>query len=52
MPQEIKDKFKEFTSAKVASSGGGRPYWAQAARKLGLRDTEEGIRFVRDLPPE
>jgi hypothetical protein len=53
MPEEIKLKFMEIMSAKKpnCSNGAGRPYWAQSATQLGLVDTEEGIRFIRDLPP-
>jgi hypothetical protein len=53
MPEAIKWKFVEIMSAKnpSCSSGVGRPYWAQSATQLGLFDTEEGIRFIRDVPP-
>jgi hypothetical protein len=53
MPEAIKLKFIEIMSAKnpSCSSGAGRPYWAQSATQLGLVDTEEGIRFIRNLPP-
>jgi hypothetical protein len=52
MPFEIKQQFAHLISTKVASSGAGRPYWSRAAKKLGLIDTEDGIRFIRDLPTE
>jgi hypothetical protein len=51
MPEEIKTQFTSLLSSKAASSGAGRPYWAQSAKKLGLVDTEDGICFIRDLPP-
>jgi hypothetical protein len=53
MPEAIKLKFMDIMSTKnpSCSSGAGRPYWAQSATQLGLVDTEEGIRFIRDLPP-
>jgi hypothetical protein len=53
MPEEIKLKFVEIMSAQESncSSGAGRPYWAQSATQLGLVDTEEGIRFIRNVPP-
>lgn len=52
MPKEVKERFQEFATSKVASSGGGRPYWAEAARRIGLCDTEsDGIHFIRDVPP-
>jgi hypothetical protein len=52
MPNEIKQQFAHLISTKVASSGAGRPYWARAAKKLGLVDSEDGIRFIRDLPSD
>jgi hypothetical protein len=53
MPEEIKLKFIEIMSAQESNcgNGAGRPYWAQSATQLGLVDTEEGIGFIRDLPP-
>jgi hypothetical protein len=53
MPEAIKLKFMAIMSTKnpSCSSGAGRPYWAQSATQLGLVDTEEGIRFIRNLPP-
>jgi hypothetical protein len=52
MPEAIKLKFMEIMSAKKpnCSNGAGRPYWAQSATQLGFVDTEEGIRFIRDVP--
>ena len=50
MPEEIKQLFVHLLASKVASSGAGRPYWAQSSKKIGLFDTENGgIRFIRDL---
>jgi hypothetical protein len=53
MPEAIKLKFMEIMSAKKSncSNGAGRPFWAQSTTQVGLVDTEEGIRFIRDLPP-
>ena len=48
MPDEVKNEFARLLATKVSSSGAGRPYWAEAAKRLGLVDTEEGIRFVYD----
>ena len=50
MPDEVKEKFATLSASRVGSSGAGRPYWANAARQLGLMDTEDGIRFVQNLP--
>jgi hypothetical protein len=49
MPDSIKQEFARLLSTKVASSGAGRPYWAKAAKQMGLVDTEDGIRFIRDF---
>jgi hypothetical protein len=51
MPEDIKQQFVHLMSSKVVNSGAGRPYWAQSAKNVGLVDTDEGIRFVRDIPP-
>jgi hypothetical protein len=52
MPEELKSEFARLLTSKVASSGAGRPYWAQSAKQLGLVDTEDGgIRFIRSLRP-
>jgi hypothetical protein len=53
MPVAIKWKFIEIASAKKpkGSHGAGRLYWAHSATQLGLVDTEEGIRFIRDVTP-
>jgi hypothetical protein len=42
MPESIKQEFVRLMSSKLASSGAGRPYWAESAKKLGLVDTEDG----------
>jgi len=49
MPQQLKQQFLNLKGSKVASSGAGRPYWSEAAGKLGLVDTQKGIRLIRDL---
>jgi hypothetical protein len=51
MPLTSKQQFVHLLSNKSSSSGAGRPYWAKTAAKLGLVDTLDGIRFVRDFPP-
>lgn len=51
MPPEYKQLFSEAMNNKVSSSVAGRPYWAKTAKQLGLIDTEDGIRFIRDLTP-
>lgn len=51
-PEVIKRQFVALLSTRAFSSGAGRPYWAQSAKKLGLIDTPEGIRFAGDVAPE
>ena len=51
MPVELKQQFETLQNLKIASSGAGRPYWAESAKKLGLVDTEDGIQFIRSLRP-
>jgi hypothetical protein len=50
MPNEVKNKFLELQSASSKGSKGlaTRQYWVTSARKLGLVDTAQGIRFGRD----
>jgi hypothetical protein len=52
MPDVIKAKFAESIATKSSGSGAGRPYWAESAKQLGLVDTDRGMFFVRDLPPQ
>ncbi len=49
IPVEIQSQFLAYGEKRAAVSGAGKPYWAEAARKLGLIDTEEGIRFAMDI---
>jgi hypothetical protein len=42
MPLTIKDQFAHTIGTKYIT-GAGRPYWAEAAQRLGLVDTEDGI---------
>ena len=52
MPNQIKLLFANLISTKVAGSGAGRPYWGRAAKRLGLVDADNGIRFIRDSCPD
>lgn len=49
MSDEFKLLFRSFSEKRAAASFAGKPYWADAARQLGLIDTEEGIRFAVDI---
>lgn len=50
MPNEIKERFLELQSASSKGSKGlaTRQYWVTSAKKIGLVDTPQGIRFGRD----
>lgn len=50
MPEYIKEHFKGLIATKSFTSGAGRPYWAKSAKKIGLVNTEDGIRFIHDIP--
>jgi hypothetical protein len=52
MPDELKKKFVEVLACK-STVGSGKQYWASSAQRLGLLDSDQGIRFIRDLvsPP-
>jgi hypothetical protein len=55
LPPDVKDKFNELQSASSKGSKGlaTRTYWVTSAKKIGLVDTQRGIRFGRDpLVPE
>ena len=50
IPQEVKDEFLALQNASSKGSKGlaTRQYWITSAKKLGLADTDQGIRFIRD----
>lgn len=50
VPQDVKDKFEELQSQSSKGSKGlaTRQYWITSAKKIGLVDTPNGIRFSRD----
>lgn len=50
LPADVKDKFLELQSASSKGSKGlaTRQYWVTSAKKIGLVDTQRGIRFGRD----
>ena len=43
IPQEFKDKYNRMKAQKT--NRGSKKYWVEAARKRGLRDTENGIMY-------
>eukprot|EP00934_Nitzschia_sp_Nitz4_P008503 Nitzschia sp. Nitz4//scaffold221_size33835//12129//15345//NITZ4_007851-RA/size33835-processed-gene-0.21-mRNA-1//-1//CDS//3329542557//8493//frame0 len=50
VPPDVKEKFLELQQASSKGSKGlaTRQYWVTSAKKIGLIDTEKGIRFGRD----
>lgn len=56
IPPEVKQKFEEFQNSSTKGSKGlaTRQYWVTSAKKIGMVDTEKGIRFSRDpnIPEE
>jgi hypothetical protein len=52
MSETLRTQFAQLLATKTTtgSSGAGRPYWAESARKLGLVDTAFGIHSIRNLP--
>ncbi|GAX10552.1 hypothetical protein FisN_40Lh022 [Fistulifera solaris] len=50
MPTEVKEKFLQLQNASSKGSKGlaTRQYWVTAAKKIGLVDTTQGLRFGRD----
>ncbi len=48
MPVELQEKFA-VTIACKSSVGSGKHYWAESATKLGLVDTDRGIRTIFDV---
>jgi hypothetical protein len=49
IPEEVALRLERFGATKSLASGAGKAYWAESARKLGLTDTEDGIRFAADV---
>ncbi|OEU09011.1 hypothetical protein FRACYDRAFT_195904 [Fragilariopsis cylindrus CCMP1102] len=45
MGNALRQEFANLIATRGISTGAGRAYWAKQARKLGLRNTEDGIVF-------
>ncbi|KAL3930808.1 MAG: hypothetical protein SGARI_004375, partial [Bacillariaceae sp.] len=48
MGEDLRQEFSDLITSRGPSTGAGRAYWAEQARNLGLRNSEEGIRFHAD----
>jgi hypothetical protein len=46
MPESLKDEFTNLIPTKARITGAGRMYWAESAERLGIIDTDQGIRFM------
>lgn len=49
MPPDVRDRFLTFGLTKPGASVAGKRYWADAAKEIGLVDTDNGIRFAKDV---
>ncbi|VEU35545.1 unnamed protein product [Pseudo-nitzschia multistriata] len=52
MGDALRREFANLIATRGVSTGAGRAYWAKQARKLGLRNTENGIVFDKTRPEE
>jgi len=50
MGNALRQEFANLIATRGVSTGAGRAYWAKQARKLGLRNTENGIVFDMQEP--
>eukprot|EP00533_Pseudo-nitzschia_delicatissima_P005304 CAMPEP_0116092032 /NCGR_PEP_ID=MMETSP0327-20121206/7820_1 /TAXON_ID=44447 /ORGANISM="Pseudo-nitzschia delicatissima, Strain B596" /LENGTH=706 /DNA_ID=CAMNT_0003583419 /DNA_START=140 /DNA_END=2260 /DNA_ORIENTATION=- len=50
MGNALRQEFANLIATRGVSTGAGRAYWAKQARKLGLRNTENGIAFDKKEP--
>jgi len=48
IPNWVKKEMTNLIKASKSCAGGRRQYWADAAIKIGMVDTPDGIRFARD----
>lgn len=49
LPPDIRAMASDCASKKFSASNAGKPYWAESGKKLGLVDTEYGMRFAEDI---
>mmetsp|Transcript_17714 Transcript_17714/g.40653 ORF Transcript_17714/g.40653 Transcript_17714/m.40653 type:complete len:753 (+) Transcript_17714:283-2541(+) len=52
MGEALRREFANLIATRGVSTGAGRAYWAKQARKLGLRNTENGIVFDKTRPEQ
>jgi len=50
MGNALRQEFANLIATRGVSTGAGRAYWAKQAKKLGLRNTENGIVFDKKEP--
>jgi hypothetical protein len=51
LPQTVTQEFHRLLEHKKATSNGGRKYWAERMRELGLVDTDHGVFAAGNVPP-
>ena len=52
MGEALRREFANLIATRGVSTGAGRAYWAKQARKLGLRNTDNGIVFDKIRPEQ
>eukprot|EP00536_Pseudo-nitzschia_multiseries_P001355 jgi/Psemu1/95310/gw1.17.5.1 len=52
MGEALRREFANLIATRGVSTGAGRAYWAKQARKLGLRNTDNGIVFDKQRPEQ
>lgn len=45
--EPLKEQFRAFQSAKASAGHGGKKYWSDCAKAVGIVETEEGLRFKK-----
>jgi hypothetical protein len=52
LPESVSQEFHRLLVLKKATSTGGRKYWAERIRELGLVDTDHGVFAADNVPPQ
>jgi hypothetical protein len=52
LPKSVAQEFHRLLVLKKATSTGGRRYWAERIRELGLVDTDHGVFATGNVPPQ
>lgn len=49
---DLKNQFIAFQDGKSTAGHGGKKYWSDGAKALGIDETHEGLRFVGKVKEE